>query len=184
MYRYFEIAPDAMTEHFFAGPSGRYTLSLFEQRRIRERIRLRKRYHRLKDDPVFRNARLKSRKKYAHNHPDKYMEMARKKTMTFRLKQFGLTLNDYEQMLVAQNHCCAICKSLTPGRLAPRRRKEVTSWPARRDAKVYWIIDHDHETNAVRALLCHQCNTTLGFAKDDPDLLITMAEYLRQFKKR
>ena len=39
-------------------------------------------------------------------------------------------------------------------------------------------IDHDHETGFVRGILCSLCNTLLGHAKDDPEILRKAAEYL------
>ncbi|GAG89702.1 unnamed protein product [marine sediment metagenome] len=39
-------------------------------------------------------------------------------------------------------------------------------------------IDHNHETGEVRGLLCQQCNSGLGFFKDDVELTIRATEYL------
>lgn len=41
-------------------------------------------------------------------------------------------------------------------------------------------IDHDHETNQVRGCLCFSCNTGVGLFRDNPDLLLRAAEYLRR----
>lgn len=72
---------------------------------------------------------------------------------------FGMTPEDYWEMFDRQNGRCAICRAL-PGwkRLA---------------------VDHDHETSDVRGLLCSQCNTGLGFFKDDPELVAEALSYLR-----
>ena len=39
-------------------------------------------------------------------------------------------------------------------------------------------VDHNHETNTIRGLLCSNCNTGLGMFSDNPELLIAAAEYL------
>ena len=73
---------------------------------------------------------------------------------------FGLTFQEYEDLLEAQNGLCAICKEkcLSGRRLA---------------------VDHDHVTGKVRGLLCLNCNTLLGKAHDDIDLLKRAVEYLQ-----
>jgi ribosomal protein L24E len=75
-------------------------------------------------------------------------------------RNFGITQEDYDSMLSVVPGC-AICGELpVPGgqRLA---------------------VDHDHETNRVRGLLCHKCNKGLGLFKDNPKLLLSAVEYLR-----
>ena len=39
-------------------------------------------------------------------------------------------------------------------------------------------IDHDHKTNKVRGVLCHNCNTALGLVGDNIDTLSSMITYL------
>jgi hypothetical protein len=54
-------------------------------------------------------------------------------------RKFGMTLDDYERMLKAQGGVCAIC-----GEARPEERT--------------LHVDHDHETGAIRGLLCFRCN--------------------------
>ncbi len=57
------------------------------------------------------------------------------------------------------------------------------------------FIDHDHGLAAIhphpvaaycvrciRGLLCGHCNTLLGFARDNPEVLNRAAEYIRAFR--
>ena len=41
-------------------------------------------------------------------------------------------------------------------------------------------IDHDHETGIIRGVLCNNCNTMLGAAKDTPEILREAARYLEE----
>lgn len=80
----------------------------------------------------------------------------------YRLKyRHGITIEQYEQMLEAQDHKCAICLRYPKNNL-----------------KNPWHVDHDHATGKVRGILCHSCNTALGNFNDDPEILEKALEYL------
>jgi len=84
--------------------------------------------------------------------------------------QYGITLDDYNRMLVQQNHTCAICHQ-PETMLHPRsgRVKELA-------------VDHCHSTGTVRGLLCNRCNTTIGLFNDDPETLRAAIAYLERQK--
>jgi len=44
--------------------------------------------------------------------------------------------------------------------------------------------DHDHKTGKFRGWICYRCNVILGFAKDSPDLLNALIEYLKNNERR
>lgn len=64
-------------------------------------------------------------------------------------------------MLVEQNYKCAICNE-----------------DFKKNEKI--CIDHNHETDKVRGLLCGKCNTGLGLFNDDKEILINAAIYLNK----
>lgn len=77
------------------------------------------------------------------------------------LRRYGITVADYDQMLVAQNGVCKICRQVcVTGRSLS--------------------VDHCHETGKVRGLLCASCNNGLGRFKDNALLLRAAAEYLER----
>lgn len=77
-----------------------------------------------------------------------------------RLKnKYGMTLADFDTLLLKQNGVCAICE----GEKGKGR---------------HWHIDHDHATGAVRGILCNRCNTGLGSFRDNVRSLMRAAAYL------
>jgi hypothetical protein len=45
-------------------------------------------------------------------------------------------------------------------------------------------LDHDHNTGKARGYLCQQCNSGIGFLRDDKELLIKAALYLHNSKQK
>ena len=78
-------------------------------------------------------------------------------------RYYGLTIEEWEALFVAQGRACAVCKSVYPGRKTG-----------------HWSTDHDHTTGKVRGILCNGCNMALGQAKDDPQRLRALADYLER----
>jgi len=44
------------------------------------------------------------------------------------------------------------------------------------------VLDHDHRTGKVRDLICNQCNTMLGNARDNLDILYEAIAYLKKHR--
>lgn len=89
----------------------------------------------------------------------------------WELKKFyGLTVPQFNAMVLAQGGCCAICDSANPGLVNGKQRD--------------WSVDHDHATGVVRGLLCRGCNTGLGHFMDDPARLLAAERYIQFHKKK
>ncbi len=87
---------------------------------------------------------------------------------TQKLKEFGITLDQYNEMCARQSNLCAIC-------LLPEQQ---VNGNANSDEPQMLAVDHCHVTNRVRGLLCTGCNNGLGRFGDNPDRLRRAAAYL------
>jgi hypothetical protein len=113
--------------------------------------------------PEKRTQRLTKDKKWKQANK----ERLRKSWFKGNLKKYGLTLIDYEQMLLSQSALCAIC------------HKEETCQINGRTLPL--AIDHNHSTGAVRGLLCSKCNKALGGFNDSVELLLAAIDYLHKY---
>lgn len=80
-------------------------------------------------------------------------------------KKYGLSIFQYNQMLAKQNGKCAICS---------KNNSECLNG---------LHVDHNHRTNAVRDLLCRECNIGLGNFKEKFELLFKAIQYLKIHSK-
>ena len=85
------------------------------------------------------------------------------------LRQYGITLEQYNRMLQEQNGLCAICNQEEA-----RKLKGIVQRLS---------IDHDHITKKVRKLLCDRCNNLLGRAQDSILRLQEAINYLKEFSR-
>lgn len=77
-------------------------------------------------------------------------------------RNYGITVNEYDEVLSAQGGVCAIC-----GTDSPR-------------GKGRFSVDHDHDTGQVRGLLCTCCNTGIGMFEDSVANLASAINYLNR----
>ena len=86
-------------------------------------------------------------------------KQARDRSHNTHLKgTYGITIEDYYEMLESQGGSCAICDGGT--------------------SKRYLACDHDHKTGEVRGLLCATCNKVLASVRDSQERLLKAADYL------
>lgn len=91
-------------------------------------------------------------KKYRLENPDVPLRAGLK-------HRYGLSLEEFRTMEARQQGHCLCCG-----------RKPKTGSPL--------VVDHCHATGVVRGLLCRNCNTLLGLAGDEPEVLRAAIEYL------
>lgn len=77
------------------------------------------------------------------------------------LRKYGLTQEQYDQLLASQGGRCPGCGTDDPGARG-------------------WCIDHCHKAGHVRALMCFRCNLIVGQADENPATLRALADWLER----
>ena len=100
-----------------------------------------------------------------------YKERRKVIHMNSQWRCLGMTINgsiftydDFNRLYIEQNGCCSICKK------------------HQADLNKTLSVDHDHNTNEVRGLLCQRCNAILGMSLDDKTILENAIIYLEKNK--
>ena len=75
---------------------------------------------------------------------------------------YGITLNEYDDLLKEQGYMCACCGTDNPR------------------GKGRFVVDHCHTTGEVRGLLCSKCNIGIGQFDDDTSKLMSAINYLKR----
>ena len=103
-------------------------------------------------------SRLASRKSAAITRRDNPRVIKHRKLKS----SYGITIEEFENMLKLQKDRCAICSfefDFSKQSKGPN-------------------VDHDHKTGNVRMILCRFCNNLLGYADDDIEILQRVIVYL------
>lgn len=93
-----------------------------------------------------------------HVRKSKTKENIRKYHLKYR---YGITEEEYQNLLQTQQHCCKICN----------QHESTFEKPL--------FVDHCHSTGEVRGLLCSKCNTILGYAEDNIEVFKKAIQYLQ-----
>lgn len=119
------------------------------------------------NDAGYLNRKTKLAKYRALNSEQKRAERKlypdRQKNIDLK-KNYGISLEQYNEMFSAQGGCCAIYD----------KHQALL--------KKSLHVDHDHGSGEIRGLLCNGCNFGIGQFKDDPDILNRAVSYLRRSK--
>lgn len=84
------------------------------------------------------------------------------------LRKYGITVEQYNEMLVKQNGKCKICDNA---------QLSGNQW-----GRYNLVVDHCHKTNIVRGLLCSSCNRGIGLMKESINSFKNAIIYLEEFK--
>lgn len=90
-----------------------------------------------------------------------------------RLSKYGMTAPEYDALFDGQGGRCACC-----GRVGRRAGiGEGTRYSV-------LCVDHDHDTGAIRGLLCHTCNRGIGLFGDNIEMLEQAIAYLKRMSAK
>lgn len=99
----------------------------------------------------------------SHKNSEYYRENKRHKKNYDLKRNYGISLNEYHEILKSQNHKCAIC------------------FVHVEKVKRRFAVDHDHKTGSIRGLLCGRCNKAIGLMDDNTNILRSAVQYLESF---
>jgi len=74
--------------------------------------------------------------------------------------RYGISLDEYKEMSLKQNNCCAICQK-------PQNK-----------LRYMLCVDHNHGNGQIRELLCKPCNLIIGNCFENTDILKKTISYL------
>lgn len=103
--------------------------------------------------------RLAKSRDWAEANREKVREQSRRSHLK---RTYGITLEQYNELLEAQNGCCAIC-----GKSSEEEGRALA-------------VDHDHKTGEIFGLLCWFCNHKFISKVRDPEKYLKAAEYLKK----
>ena len=102
-----------------------------------------------------------------HKQKNSWESRSPKKRLEQHLKyKYGVTHQEFLNAWDSQKGCCAICDVELPDLMTYENRRRK------------YAIDHNHETGDFRGILCLNCNSLLGMAKDSVDVLAKAISYL------
>lgn len=110
----------------------------------------------LRKKPECRELNRKMAQKWRWTYPEKHKNILLK-------RKYGITFEQYNEMLKKQKDKCAICL------------KDKTNF------KISLAVDHNHQTGKIRGLLCIRCNHLLGNAFDNIKILKQSILYLKKY---
>jgi hypothetical protein len=121
-----------------------------------QRVYLRQRRHATRPEPDPLTSKIVHRVQL-----EKHEKRLQARKRSRLLHMYGITQQQHERMLEAQGYLCALCGC------------ELT-------ADAVPSVDHSHETDIIRGIVCRKCNLMIGLAEDDPKLLYLGIKYLHE----
>jgi hypothetical protein len=124
-------------------------------------------YNSTKCEPCKKMVKKRVKERFAEKNPTYWRDWSRRtneRRLPF-LAAYGISPEEYREMIEDHGNRCAVCTAKAGGWRANGGRL---------------VVDHDHETGAIRGLLCPSCNRGLGQFEDDPARLISASRYIER----
>lgn len=83
------------------------------------------------------------------------------------VQRYGMTSPEREDLLTEQGRQCLLCSSTIGFNSGPRNNSSA-------------VIDHCHATGDIRGILCHKCNSFLGYVETSSIDLDKVKQYLER----
>lgn len=80
--------------------------------------------------------------------------------------KYKISIDEYEKRLKDQNDCCEIC------------------YTHKDEFKYALVVDHNHITGQNRGILCNQCNTALGYLKENENIVSNLLNYIKKYNTK
>lgn len=96
-----------------------------------------------------------------------------KQRFFFMQWKYGLTQQEFRKILALQEGKCAVCGTQSsdverPGFTRSGKKNKGL------------VVDHDHNTGAIRGLLCDRCNRAIGLLRESAMVLAKAAAYVEK----
>lgn len=113
---------------------------------------------------------------YWRKYRAKHRELVSKHGRRYNLRtKFGISPEVYDGMAMRQENVCMICKQ-------PETNVETRT---ANNGKIYRLcVDHNHDTNTIRDLLCRNCNSIFANLNEDPNLIKSFLLYAEKWAGR
>lgn len=109
---------------------------------------------------------------------ERILQMHRDTARKRNLKRlYDITPEEYDALRERQSYRCAICQ-LHEDEITVKNsgRPRLDGKPSAEPMKLH--VDHDHETNEIRGLLCGACNLGIAYFKDQADRMLRAIDYV------
>ena len=98
------------------------------------------------------------------------------------MKSYRMTMDELITKLKEQNYLCAMCGIVK--HQETHTFKGFKAWRKKGSPRNVWLsVDHNHETDEVRDLLCPDCNRAYGLVHENTQTIKGMLDYHEKWRK-